>query len=79
MKLKKLESYLDFITAVQTCKGDVSFNSAEGDHLNLRSTFCQILFASVCTDRDFLSGGEILCSRPSDYERLRDFLEEDPD
>ena len=77
MKLKNLENYLDFMQAVQDCEGEVYFNSAEGDHLNLRSTFCQYLFAAVCGDRDFLTQGEILCSRESDYEKLAAFLTEE--
>ena len=77
MKLKHLENYLEFMEAVRGCEGEVYFNSAEGDHLNLRSTFCQYLFAAVCGDRDFLTQGEILCSRESDYEKLAAFLTEE--
>jgi hypothetical protein len=77
MKLKHLENYLEFMEAVQGCEGEVYFNSAEGDHLNLRSTFCQYLFAAACGDRDFLTQGEILCARESDYEKLAAFLTEE--
>jgi len=52
------------------------FNSAEGDHLNLKSTFCKYLFASVCGDKEFLTQGEIVCSKDADYQRLRSFLTE---
>lgn len=74
MKLKRLEDYLEFMEAVQGCEGDVYFNSAEGDHLNLRSTFCQYLFAAVCGDREFLTQGEIVCAKESDYTNLLPFL-----
>jgi len=76
MKLKRLNTYLDFMSAVQDCEGEVYFNSAEGDHLNLKSTFCKYLFASVCGDKEFLTQGEIVCSDDADYQRLRSFLTE---
>ena len=76
MKLKRLNTYLDFMTAVQECEGEAYFNSAEGDHLNLKSTFCKYLFASVCGDKEFLTQGEIVCSEDADYQRLLPFLTE---
>ncbi|MBR7016355.1 MAG: polya polymerase [Lachnospiraceae bacterium] len=74
MKLKKLENYLEFIKTAQKCGGEVFFNSAEGDRLNLKSTFCRYLFASVCGDREFLAGGEIVCSDDADYQILASYL-----
>ena len=76
MKLRHLEHYRDFMEAVQKCEGEVWFDSAEGDHLNLKSTFCQYLFAAVCGDKDYLTTGEIICSKASDYERLGAYLTE---
>jgi hypothetical protein len=76
MKLKRLNTYLDFMTAVEDCGGEVYFNSAEGDHLNLKSTFCKYLFASVCGDKEFLTQGEIVCSEAGDYRRLAAYLTE---
>ena len=76
MKLKNLENYLNFMEAVKECGGDVYFHSAEGDHLNLKSSFCKYLFASACGDKEFLTQGEILCSRADDYRRLAAYLTE---
>ena len=74
MKLKRMNTYLDLMSAVQACKGNVYFNSPEGDHLNLKSTFCQYLFASVCGDQDFLTQGDIVCGQESDYKKLQEYL-----
>lgn len=76
MKLKPLDNYLNFMTAVRECAGDVLFTTEEGDRLDLRSVFCQYLFASSCTDRDFLAGGRIQCSETADYDRLAPYLTE---
>lgn len=74
MKLKRLDSYVDFMEAVQGCEGEVYYDSSEGDHLNLRSTFCQYLFAAICGDWEFFAQGEIICEKEGDYGRLEAFL-----
>lgn len=74
MKLKRLNHYLDFMEAVQDCDSDVYFNSCEGDHLNLKSTMSQHLFAAICGDRAFLEQGSIVCNKIEDYERLNLYL-----
>ena len=74
MKLKQMETYVDFIRAVQDCEGDVYFCSAQGDQLNLQSRFCQILFASICGDKVLLEKGSITCLVEKDYLRLKDYL-----
>lgn len=76
MKLKRLENYLDFIEAVQSCDSDVYFNSCEGDHLNLKSVLSQFLFAAICSDHEFLGQGNVECKKLEDYGRLSDFLYE---
>ncbi len=76
MRLRQLEHYRDFMEMVQTCEGEVWFDSAEGDHLNLKSSFCRYLFAAACGDRDYLTQGEIICSKASDYRGLDAFLTE---
>ena len=74
MKLKRMNDYLDFIKAVQGCEGDVFFHSSEGDQLNLQSDFCRIMFASACTDQEYLSDGVIVCQKSQDYQKLQDYL-----
>lgn len=74
MKLKQMDNYVKFIETVQRCEGDVYFCTVEGDELDLRSQFCQVLFASICGDRLFLEKGRITCNVESDYQRLGEYL-----
>ena len=74
MKLKQLNQYIEFMEAVQSCTADVYFCSDEGDRLNLKSTLSQFLFASICGDREFLSGGHVECAAEQDYVRLAPYL-----
>ena len=50
MRLKKNVSLKDFIDTVKRCQHDVYFESNEGDHLNLKSTISQFVFASAGND-----------------------------
>ena len=77
MKFRKNANLIRLIEAVKKCSGDVYFNSAEGDHLNLASTLSQFLFAAVCEDKEFLREGDVVCDNAADYEKLLPFLEED--
>lgn len=74
MKLKALNQYIDFVEAVQGCKGEVFFCSAEGDRLNLKSMLSQFLFAAACGDRAFLTEGHVECASVGDYQRLAPYL-----
>ncbi len=74
MKLKKdIEGYA-LIMAAKKCTGDVIFQSAEGDILNLKSVLSQYLFVTAAIQADFLSAGRVECTNAADYERLSDFL-----
>lgn len=77
MKLKKSNEYLDFLREVKNCSENVFFISSDGDCLNLKSTFCQYLFASICRDRDYLARGRIKCSSEGDYQLLAPYLEQE--
>lgn len=47
MKLKKHVDVIAFMEAVQRCRHDVYFDTPDGDHLNLKSTLSQFVFASA--------------------------------
>ncbi len=79
MKFKKDIDLLQFMKYIPRCRGEVYFNSAEGDHLNLKSVLSQYLFASVCGDRSFLEQGSVECEQECDYRYLREFLKESTD
>ena len=50
----KLKSSLDlerFFTAVRHCQGRVTFETEEGDSLNLKSALCLFVFTAASRDR----------------------------
>ena len=75
MKLKKNVDILSFMDAVQKCRHDVYFDTAEGDHLDLKSTLSQFVFASAVAVKLPHLEAEIRC-RKEDLPILRPFLEE---
>ena len=76
MRLKKNVSLKDFIDTVKRCQHDVYFESNEGDHLNLKSSISQFVFASAGNDEEYLHQGTIVCESVSDYATLADYIEE---
>lgn len=74
MKLKQLDNYIDFMETVRRCRADVYFCSEEGDRLSLKSMLSQLLFATVCGDKDFLSRGYVECTAEEDYALLAPYL-----
>ena len=75
MKLKKNVDIPLFMDAVQKCRFDVYFDTAEGDHLDLKSTLSQFVFASAVAAKLPHLEAEIRC-RKEDLPILRPFLEE---
>lgn len=63
-----------FFSAVNRCKGEVIFLSAEGDQMNLKSTLCQYLFTSAYLHREIRLDGTISCGNPEDAVLLEPFL-----
>ena len=63
----------DFIRAAGPCEGDVTFETAEGDVLNLKSELCKYIFLAVSMDSKYLESGKISCS-PQDAALLTDYV-----
>lgn len=75
MKLKKDADSTDFLKETKKCKGEVYYETKDGNRLNLKSVLSQYVFA-VLSQRDELSEtGEIVCSA-EDMQRLEKYLEE---
>ena len=74
MKLKPVDNYRDFLNVVEQCQGKVYFVTPDGDRLNLKSTFCQYMFASVCADRAYMEKADVECSDFEDYLILGEYL-----
>ena len=65
----------EFLKVVSTCKGDVLFETPEGDQMNLKSELCRFVFASGTNVHRTLSA-EINCKNPEDVAILKDFLKD---
>ena len=75
MKLKQQADLAAFLEAVGQCRGNVHFNTAEGDSLNLQSVLSQYVFAALAGKPELWRSGEIVCDTAADLLRLHDFLE----
>lgn len=74
MKLKESVDVKAFLDAARECLGDVFFQTAEGDILNLKSLLSQYVLMSVLGNQNLLKNGQIVCMQESDYEKLGDYL-----
>lgn len=76
----KLKSSLDlerFFTAVRHCQGRVTFETEEGDSLNLKSALCLFVFTAARRDHFANLSGEVVCQVSEDEALLAPFAEAD--
>ena len=76
MKIKADADLSAFMAAVQDCLADVWFDTAAGDHLNLKSALSQFVFLVAAADAAVLQEGCVHCSQASDLPLLLPYLEE---
>ncbi len=74
MKLKTDLNVVAFMNAVRKCSSRVCFDTAEGDHLDLRSTLSQFVFVSAAAGRLPELDAQISCSE-EDLPLLLPYLE----
>ena len=60
----------EFIKAVDQCKGQVYLVTDEGDKLNLKSKFCQIIGLTQIIHGGMVSEAKIKCEKPEDESLL---------
>lgn len=77
MKLKNITELNDFITAVDSCKGDVWLESPYGDRFSLKSKFSQYVALGELLGKngDVL---ELFCQLPDDEKKFYEFFSEYP-
>ena len=75
-RLSEGVSHTAFLKKVQECVGEVLFENAEGDVLNLKSMLSQFVFAASFLRPEIVRSAQVLCAEPEDYRRLRDYLTE---
>lgn len=59
-----------FIEAVEQCKGNVWLVTDEGDRLNLKSRFCQLLGLAKIVEGGMVNEAKIICDDPADDSLL---------
>ena len=69
IKLHNID-FEDFIKAIDSCKGDVYLETAEGDVLNLKSKLCQMIGLSTILKSTEIEEATIKCSDPEDETML---------
>lgn len=77
MKLTKIEQVNEFLAIVDSCKGDVTLRSVDGDIFNLKSKLSQYIAIAALLGQhgDEL---ELFCSDSSDEGKFMNFLMEIP-
>lgn len=60
----------DFIKTLDSCKGEVFLETAEGDVLNLRSKLCQMMGIANILKGAVISEATIRCTNKEDEELL---------
>lgn len=60
----------DFIKTLDSCKGDVFMETADGDVLNLKSKLCQIIGLANILKGAEISEAKIRCANPEDESLL---------
>lgn len=78
MKLTKISQVEDFLTIVNTCKGDVTLTSQYGDKYNMKSLLTQyVAIGALLGERgDEL---ELFCSLKEDEAKFLKFFNENPE
>lgn len=60
----------DFISAIDSCKGDVFLETKDGDSLNLKSKLCQMIGLSTILSNSEVVEATVRCTNPEDESML---------
>lgn len=74
LKLKKGISLPSFLQKVKDCRGDVVFQTNEGDCLNLKSILTSYIFVTLMLSPEVLEEGWVNCKEKEDYTILNEYL-----
>ncbi len=77
MRLKEKANIVAFLQDARAARGDVWFQTDEGDQLNLKSVLSQYVFISAAGNEgeSALKNGKIVCEKKQDYQFLQEYLE----
>lgn len=74
MRLREDVDIMEFLSAVKKCRGEVFFETEDGDSLNLKSLLSEYLFSMVASNRNYVLSGKVRCLVEEDYEALGGFV-----
>ena len=74
-RLKEKIQYSSFLQRLKDCKGDVMYQTYEGDTLNLKSAISQLLFSASILHPETARKATITFTEETDYHVLAEFLE----
>lgn len=74
MKLNPDCDFANFLDTVSQCRGDVLFETTQGDVLNLKSELCRYVFAVVVSQPHLLETGTLTCKVDRDVELLKKYM-----
>lgn len=74
MHLKNDINIIKFLTEIKKCKGEVFFETPDGDSLSLKSALSQYIFCSIINEPELLSEGIIRFEDETDSSTLRSYL-----
>lgn len=74
MKLNENLNVLSFLTSVEQCAGDVYVSTPDGDHLNLKSGLCRMIFSVAATRSQLLVNAELHCANTADLMLLKEYI-----
>lgn len=77
MKLNRSLDLEYFFDKVRQCQGRVTFETTEGDVLNLKSALCLFVFTAASRDDHMYLQGELHCEDPDDEALLAEFTGRD--
>ena len=74
MHIKSNANIVNFLKQVQKCRGEVLFETSEGDRIVLKSTLSQYIFCTVASNPELLQSGAIRFEQEDDRLLLAEFL-----
>ena len=60
----------EFVSVVESCKGEVYLITDEGDKLNLKSRLCRVIGLINLVEAGRLSDAKLICTDPDDESKL---------
>lgn len=73
-QIKEPFDYIGFLQAVTKYKDPIYYETAEGDCLELHSSFCQYIFGSLTNHDDHLKNGSIRFEKEPDLSVWKQYL-----